>query len=884
MNTTQDPTSSSPNSSRAENTEDMQNSDMPKAYDWKQYEDTIYTKWNESGLFNPDNLPDNFTEPYAIMMPPPNVTGVLHLGHALENTIMDIQARHQRMQGKRVLLLPGTDHSAVATQARVEDNLKKQGIENPRQEYGREGLLKLIREFAEQSKTTILGQIKKMGTSADWSRLAYTFDDERSAAVNELFIRMYNDGLIYRGYRVVNWSVVGQSTASDDEVEHEERTTTLYTFKYSKDFPIPIATVQPETKLGDTAVAVHPDDKRYQQYIGQTFTVDVGAKDPLTIHVIADTEVDPKFGTGALGVTPAHSKTDFEMYQKNQAIGMIQVIGKDGTMTEHAGSYAGLPVQDARKQFVQWLRDEGLMISEEEIMHNISLSDRFRDEIWPMPMEQWFLAIDKEIPGRGKSLKVLMKDVVDNKITIQPERFAKTASDWIENYHDWCISRQIWWGHRIPVWYKGDDVVASVTQPEGEGWTQDEDTLDTWFSSAAWTFSTLGWPDETTDMHTFHPTAWMQMGHEIIRLWLVRMILMSTYALDDIPFKDVYVHGILRDKDGKKFSKSSGNGIDPLDMIEKYGTDALRMSLIKGITPGSDSRFYEEKVEDARNFVNKLWNTARFVMMQETSEQETSESNDQELSMADKSILTRVNQVIQQVNSDLEKNDFSRAAEEIYKFVWNDFADWYIELSKLQPNSQLAREILETILKLAHPFMPFVTEQIWQETGHDTLLMMEQWPHYDQDRMYQDEMSVYESLQDIITQIRNIRAQYKISYKDSFALHTSKLPDAEYRTAIEQLCKVTLESTTATGATTELTNAHYNFTISLGDIIDTEAEKKRLEKDITQLQTYVSSLDKKLANTEYTSNAPADVVERDRQSLHDSRQQVATLQSSLDQL
>lgn len=863
---------------------------MEKAYNPKDHEDKLYKEWEESGFFNPDNLPGNRSENYAVMMPPPNVTGVLHLGHALENTIMDIGVRYNRMQGKKAVLVPGTDHAAVATQAKVEKMLHEEGMKNPRSELGREGLLKRIREFSEESKATILAQVRKMGTSADWSRLAYTFDEDRSRAVNEMFVRMYNDGLIYRGERVVNWSVKGQSTSSSDEVEHEERKATLYTFKYHKDFPIPIATVLPETKLGDTAVAVHPDDARYKEYIGQTFTVDVGALKPLTIHVIGDTDVDPEYGTGALGVTPAHSMTDFEMYQRNKKIGMIQVVGADGCMTAEAGTaYEGLPVKEAREKFVEWLRAEGLIISEEEITHNVSLSDRFKDEIWPMPMEQWFIDVNKEIPGRGKSLKQLMMDAVttghggdaSRKVTIAPAQFEKVYLNWIENLHDWNISRQIWWGHRIPVWYRatkdhdGEEVYCGLETPEGDGWTQDPDTLDTWFSSGTWTFSTLGWPEQTSDLAEFHPTAWMQMGHEILQLWMARMIMMSTYALDDIPFKNVYIHGMLRDKHGQKFSKSSGNGIDPLDVIEEHGTDALRFSLIKGIAPGADSRFYMDKVKDAQHFVNKLWNITRYVLSQESVQGEPS--------VADRWIQSRAQELIRDVTNDLDVYRFSQAAEKIYEFLWHDFADWYIEMSKARPNTAVARQTLATVLKLAHPIMPFVTEALWKELGEEGLLIVAAWPQADA-ALKDDEGTVsVDQLRELIGSIRNVRAQYRIDPGNTIEVLAFECAPDE-KQIIEKLARVTMVDKKEYEACATVATGKWTVTIPLDGVVDLDAEKVRAQTEIAELTKHAAGLEKKLSNAQYVENAPAEVVAETRTQLEEQKKKIAELKQSRAQM
>lgn len=861
---------------------------MEKAYDPKKYENDVYKEWEDSGYFNPDHLPERHKEPYAIMMPPPNVTGILHLGHALENTIMDIGVRYARMQGKKALLLPGTDHAAIATQAKVEKLLTEKGIEHPRTTLGRDGLLDEIRTFAEESKKTILSQIRKMGTSADWSRLAYTFDEKRSRTVEEMFVRMFNDGLIYRGYRVVNWSVAGQSTASDDEVEHVEKTTTLYTFRYSKDFPIPIATVLPETKLGDTAVAVHPDDERYKEYIGTTWTIDVGAQKPLEIHVIGDSSVDPSFGTGALGVTPAHSQIDFEIYQRNKEIGLIQVVGTDGKMTKEAGSaYEGLPVQEARKKFAQWLRDQNLLLSEEEITHSSPVSDRFKDEIWALPMEQWFIDVNKKIPGKDASLKELMKDAVttgiqndpQKKVSIVPKQFEKIYLHWIENLHDWCISRQIWWGHRIPVWYRGEEIYCGNTPPEGDGWTQDEDTLDTWFSSGMWTFSTLEWSaqaqTQSTDFDTFHPTAWMQMGHEILPLWMARMILFSAYALDDIPFRSVYIHGILRDKEGKKFSKSAGNGIDPLDIIEEHGADALRFSLIKGIAPGADSKFYDEKVKDARHLVNKLWNMTRYVLSQSPKEEQTEKTE------SDLWIESRMDTIIEEVTADIERYRFSQAAEKIVEFLWHDVADWYIEMSKASPSPHVARSVLETIIVLMHPFMPFVTEVLWKQLGHTSLLLIEPWPQTDPKKRKKSVEEKIDALREGITAIRHKRAQYRIDPSIIIPMIAFSCSDHE-RKIIEKMARVSF-------TTNEKTETHslpivfgkYQSGLVVDSIIDIPAEKKRIEKEIEKIEGHTRSMEKKCENENFIAQAPAAVIEQTKKMLSENKEHLAQLQKAL---
>ena len=1039
--------------------------ELPKAYNPGDYEDAIYQEWEKSGFFNPDNLAG---EPYSIMMPPPNVTGVLHLGHALENSLMDIMARYQRMNGKKVLLLPGTDHAAVATQAKVEKILVEQGVTNPRQELGREKLLEKIREYAESSKTTILKQIRKMGTSCDWSRLAYTFDETRGRAVNEVFIKMYNDGLIYRGNRAVNWSVKGQSTCSDDELVYIERPAKLYTFKYSKDFPLAVATTRPETKLGDTAVAVNPKDKRYKKYIGQIFTVEVGAARPLELKIIADENVETEFGTGAVGVTPAHSLADFEIYEKQKAkgepIGLVQVIGQNGKMTAEAGAeYSGLPVNEARKNFINWLKKNGLMEKEEEISQNVGTADRFGDAVEILPMTQWFIDVDKNIPGKNKTLKDLMREAVTighngdakQKVKITPERFAKVYLNWIDNLRDWCISRQIWWGHRIPVYYhkqgifnfqfpifnemqnakfwelkiygqdifeglmngtkkieiragrprgtgdkywgeikpgdiiefsladektdtiikavppvkkivksvrqfktidqllekyKAEDdypgktatdlkkwwqnrpalydrvkkygiwvielsefseqkIYVGVEKPEGEGWIQDEDTLDTWFSSGLWTFSTLGWPEKSplpplpsertrsvragvkggkSDLKTFHPTSWMQMGYEILFFWLARMILMSTYALDQIPFKDVYIHGMLRNELGKKFSKSSGDNVDPLEVAAKYGMDALRLSLISGITPGNDSRFYEEKVEGARNMVNKLWNVARYIIGNWKLEIGNLEINKKDLTLADKWILGKMKKLIGEVTNDLENYEFSRAGEKLREFNWDDLADWYLEISKFEKGKkEILYFILENLLKLWHPFMPFVTEVLWQEMGHKKLLIIEKWPLKSPlPPFVKGGYSDFEVVKEIITAIRNARSENKVEPARKvkaviYAGKNKKLIEAQaqliknLRTGLSEL------EVSADGE--KLTNAIYaavgEIEIYLIGAVDSEKEKVRLKKEVANLEKIIKVTKNRLNNKEFMAKAPEAVVKKEKGKLKGWQAELKKLKS-----
>lgn len=710
-----------------------------KPYDPTATEGRIYETWEKSGLFNPDNLPDADKGPYTIMMPPPNATGVLHMGHALGLTLQDIFIRFKRMQGYEALWLPGTDHAAIATQSKVEKDIQKAEGKS-RHDLGREELLRRIGEFVEGSRATIQKQMRVMGASCDWSREAFTFDETRNRAVNRLFKDMYDAGLIYRGNRIVNWDPKGQTTISDDEIVHEERTATLYTFKYAPDFPIAISTTRPETKVGDTAVAVHPDDARYKEFIGKEYSFtfcDV----PVTVRIVADESVDPEFGTGALGVTPAHSQTDWDIAERHD-LPRPQVINEYAKMTVE-GRLSGLKVAQAREVVVEWLREQGLLEKEEQISQNVSTAERTGGIVEPLPKLQWFVAVNKpftlahsEIPGiesgSETTLKELMRRAVDSgAVDILPEHFHKTYFHWIDNLRDWCISRQIWYGHRVPVWYRGDELAVGEA-PEGDGWVQDEDTLDTWFSSGSWTFSTLGWPEKTQDLARFHPTDTLVTAYEILFFWVARMILMSGFALGQVPFSRVYLTGIIRDGQGRKFSKSLGNGIDPIDITEKYGADAARMSLVVGNTPGTDMRLAEDKIKGYKHFGNKLWNISRFIL--ENSEDAGDITTDE-----DKALRAEFDTLAREVTEDLEGYRAYLAAEKLYQYAWRRLADEILEASKpilsgddaaaAASRKAVLLSILRDLLALLHPFMPFVTEEIWGSLpSTTTLLIASRWP------------------------------------------------------------------------------------------------------------------------------------------------------------
>lgn len=715
-----------------------------KPYDPAETEPRIYQEWEESGYFNPDNLPGERTEPFTIVLPPPNVTGILHMGSALMVVIEDILVRHARMKGKKALWIPGTDSAAIATQARVEKDIqKKEG--KSRYDLGREELLKRIDAFVEENRETILTQLRSMGSSLDWSRYAYTMDEQRYRAVMEAFVRMYDAGLIYRGNRVVNWDPKGQTVISDDEIEHEERDAVFYTFKYWKDFPISISTTRPETKVGDVAVAVHPDDARYKEYVGKEYTGEFAGV-PLTIRVVADRSVEPEFGTGALGVTPAHSHADWDIAEKND-LPRKQVIDERGRMNESAGPLlAGLKTAEAREKVAEWIREQGLMEHEEKIKQNLSVAQRTGGVVEPLPKLQWFLAVDKaftiphsEIPGiesgSNTTLKEVMRRAVDTgAVQILPERFESTYFHWIDNLRPWCISRQIWFGHRIPIWYRGDELYCGTQAPEGDGWEQDPDVLDTWFSSALWTFSTLGWPDETPDLKTFHPTTVLETGYDILFFWVARMILMSGFHLGQVPFKTVYMHGLVRDGQGRKISKSLGNNIDPVEMSQKFGTDAVRMSLVAGTAPGADTKISEEKIKAYKHFANKLWNITRFIL---ENTQGTDLSAPQ--TEADTKRDAELSALLADVDTDLNAFRIHLAVEKLYQYTWHRLADEILEESKqiFQSGDEAAiasRKVfllatLQKIVRALHPFMPFVTEEIWKHLPNaEGMLMIAAWP------------------------------------------------------------------------------------------------------------------------------------------------------------
>jgi valyl-tRNA synthetase len=687
-----------------------------KPYNPTDTEDAIYELWEKSGYFNPDNLPKTHREVFSMVLPPPNVTGQLHIGHAMMLAIEDIMSRYQRARGKKVLWIPGTDHAAIATQTKVEGIIYKEE-KMTRHDLGRDEFLKRVENFAQESHDRIINQTKKMGCSLDWSREAYTLDDMRSLAVRTAFKKMFTEGLIYRGARIVNWDPRLQTTVSDDELVYKEETVPFYYLKYG---PFIIGTARPETKFGDKYVVMHPDDVRYKEFAhGQKIDLE-WINGPIAATVIKDESIDMAFGTGVMTITPWHDATDFDIAERHN-LEKEQIIDLKGKLMPLAGEFAGLHIKKARAVIVEKLTSKGLVEKiDENYVHNVATSERSEEKVEPQIMRQWFVSVNTPIKSReGKTLKELMREPVeDGSIEIIPERFGKTYYHWIDNLRDWCISRQIWYGHRIPVWYRGDEIHCGTEAPDGDGWEQDSDTLDTWFSSGLWTFSTLGWPEETIDLKTFHPTSMLETGYDILFFWVARMILMSQYLLGEIPFKKVYLHGLVRDEKGRKLSKSLGNAGDPLAMIEKYGADALRMALIVGTSPGNDSKISEDKVKGYKHFANKVWNVTRYILSQENTGEIKQE------------LIDEFNAFASEVTANMENNRFDIAADQIYHYIWRRLADEIREESKGKPEyGKTLHYILSNCLKLLHPFMPFLTEEIWQNINSEKgLLMIEAWP------------------------------------------------------------------------------------------------------------------------------------------------------------
>ncbi len=897
-------------------TKDAAESSFPPRYDFATSEEALYQIWEQGGFFKPSEDPSK--EPFTVMMPPPNATGTLHLGHAARITTEDILTRFHRMRGKRALYLPGTDHAAIATQSKVESIIQKEEGKT-RHDLGREAFLERVKTYVAGSQDTIRNQVRRTGASCDWSREAYTFSPELSHAVFVMFQKMYADGLIYRGARSVNWDPKLSTTVSDIEIEYEEEKADFYVFKYG---PFEIGTARPETKFGDKYLVVHPEDTRYAQYKhGDTFTCE-WINGPITATIIKDEAADPAFGTGAMTITPWHSLEDFDIAEKHH-LDREQIIGLDGTLLPIAGAFAEMPIAKARPLIVEKLREKGLLIRVEEgYVHRVAKNSRGGGVIEPQILKQWFVNVNKpaidhlrdaqkneiDLDGKRLSLKEAMNLVVREKhIQILPERFNTSYFGWVDNLRDWCISRQIWWGHRIPVWYPagavGDEtqVVVSETDPSTaeKPYVQDEDTLDTWFSAALWTFSTLGWPNKTKDLETFHPTSVLETAYDILFFWVARMILASTYALGEVPFKTVYLSGLIRDKQGHKMSKSLGNGIDPLEMIDAYGADALRLALIVGTTPGNDVRVYEEKVKGYRNFATKVWNVARFITTKFPDVSRKPDEVPEAKTLADRWILARLAhtqyEVTVWIDGDEEKNieskyDLGIAAEQIYKFVWNEFADWYIEILK-QENQKgsgaVARYVLETVLSLLHPYTPFITEEIWQHLDRPALLIVSAWPGLNGEelatRKNDEAESAFTIVKALVETVRSFRGAFRLPRNVALDAVCNGLSD-EQRSLMEHLAGIHLVPELATGAAVQLHAVGTELTLHIEGVVDLAAERVHLEKEITQQGAYAEKIRAKLSNDAFGKHAPQALVEEEQEKLKEAEHTLQQLEEQRAQL
>lgn len=859
----------------------MTRDNLPTTYNPEEVENKWAHYWQENNLYHVEIQPDK--KPFSMVIPPPNVTGSLHMGHALNNTIQDIIIRWKRMSGYNALWLPGTDHGGIATQNVVEKNLAKEGIS--RHDLGRNVFIEKVWEWKEKYGSTIINQLKRLGTSPDWSRERFTMDEGCSQAVRESFVRLYEKGLIYRGNRIINWCSRCQTALSDIEVEHLESDGKLYYFKYplvDNSGHVIIATTRPETMLGDVAVAVNPQDERYGHLIGKELSLPLVGR---VIPIVADEYVDLEFGTGAVKITPAHDPNDFLLGERHN-LPQINVMNNDATMKD-AGKYTGMDRYECRKALVADLEAEGFLVKIEDHKNAVGHCSRCDTVVEPLLSEQWFVAMQ---PLAKPALQI----VKEGKIKFVPERFTKTYIDWLENIKDWCISRQIWWGHRIPVWYCeecGEMIVAAQDPSQcpkcaSHSLVQDPDVLDTWFSSALWPFSTMGWPEETPELKRFYPTDVLVTGYDIIYFWVARMIFMGLEFKEEIPFREVLINGIVRDKDGKKMSKSRGNTVDPLEIIEQFGADTLRFTLISTSVPGNDMRLHQERFEAIRNFCNKVWNASRFTLMNLEDFDSESFIPEENYSLADRWIISRFQQTLKEVNSFMERYDFGAAAKLIYEFLWNEFCDWYIELAKpdlYQKENQAARKRVQSVLSgvlrdtltLLHPFMPYLTEEIWQALPHQGMsLMMSQWPKVDENKIDLKAEKEMELLMDIIRAVRNIRSETNIvpSKKIELILQADRddlvvLENGKaYLVGMAGLSSLKFNSLCQTKPEKAMTARveKVELYLPLAGLLDLDKEKARLEKELLQAQKEIERVDNKLVNQGFLAKAPAQVIEQEK--------------------
>ena len=878
--------------------------ELAKTYDPKGLEDRLYQKWLDKGYFHAKVNPDK--KPFTIVMPPPNVTGQLHMGHALDNTMQDILIRYKRMQGYEALWQPGTDHAAIATEVKVTNMLKDQGID--KHEIGREEFLKYAWKWKEEYGSRIINQLHKLGASADWERERFTMDEGCSRAVEEVFVKLYEKGWIYKGSRIINWCPKCQTSLSDAEVEHEDQNGFFWHINYpivgEEGRFVEIATTRPETMLGDTAVAVNPEDERYKDLIGKTLKL------PLTdreIPVIADEYVDKEFGTGCVKITPAHDPNDFEV-GKRHSLPEINIMNDDATMNELCGKYAGMDRYEARKAMVEDLKAQGLLVKVVPHTHAVGTHDRCHTTVEPMIKPQWFV--------RMKEMARAAMDVLSTEdLNFVPERFDKIYMHWLENIKDWCISRQLWWGHRIPAWYCdecGEVVVKKGGAPEKcpkcgcTHLTQDEDTLDTWFSSALWPFSTLGWPDKTPELDYFYPTSVLVTGYDIIFFWVIRMVFSGLEQTGKSPFKHVLIHGLVRDSQGRKMSKSLGNGIDPLEVIDKYGADALRLTLMTGNAPGNDMRFYWERVESSRNFANKVWNASRFILMNLDAAKVPETVEPENLTGADRWILSKVNRLASEVTENMEKFELGIAVQKVYDFIWEEFCDWYIEMVKPRLYGEgdstkaaalwTLKKVLSSALKMLHPFMPFITEEIYCTLNpEEESIMIASWPEYREDWNFAKEEAEVEMMKEAVRGIRAVRTQLNVppSKKASVYVVSAEAGIREtfsrsrvFFATLAHAGEVHIQED-KTGIGEDAVSAVIpgaSIYIPFAELVDLEKELERLSKEQQRLQKEIARSNGMLNNEKFVSKAPAAKVQEERDKLENYANMLKQVEERLAQL
>ena len=869
--------------------------ELAKAYDPKKVEDNIYKFWIEGKYFHAEV--DERKKPYTIVIPPPNITGQLHMGHALDETLQDILIRFKRMQGYEALWLPGTDHASIATEAKIVESMKKEGLS--KEDIGREGFLDRAWKWKEKYGGRIIEQLKKLGSSCDWDRERFTLDEGYSKAVREVFVKLYEKGLIYRGERIINWCPHCKTSISDAEVEFSEQDSYFWHLRYplsDKTGYLELATTRPETMLGDTAVAVHPDDDRYKHLIGKTVILPLVEKE---IPIIADSYVKQDFGTGVVKITPAHDPNDFEVGLRHN-LAIINVMTDEAIMNDKAGKYKGMDRYEARKAIVEDLKAGGFLVKIEPLKHNVGGCYRCSTTVEPRVSKQWFVKMEP-------LAKPAIKSVKDGEVKFVPSRFEKIYYHWMENIKDWCISRQLWWGHRIPAWYCQEcgEVIVSKEEPNkcpkcnSGNLKQDEDTLDTWFSSALWPFSTLGWPNDTDELKYFYPTSTLVTGYDIIFFWIARMIFSAIEHTGEVPFNTVFVHGLVRDSQGRKMSKSLGNGIDPLEIIDKYGADALRFSLATGNSPGNDMRFTDEKLESSRNFANKIWNAARFIHM---NVDEFSVKNElpKNLSLEDKWIVSKLNSLIKDVTENLEKFELGIAVQKLYDFTWDVFCDWYIELAKTRlfsndESASIVRQVLlwvfTNILKLLHPFMPFITEEIWLSFPHDgDSIMISSYPLYSSENAYNKEEAEMNRIMEAIRAIRNRRSKMNVppSKKASVYIESGFVDTYKSGKAfIEKLAyasDVNFESDFDKKDAVTIITTDAKIYIPLDQLVDKQAEKLRLNKELNDALKQLKQCESKLNNKGFISKAPEDVVLGVKNNAEKLRDKIKLIESTIKSL